>query len=143
MNGPSQLGAPPCRLPPGPVLGRMDLASQSLYPKAIVTCFYGLMKGGGTEPRILHHSAAGHLPPLLTTREGETRYLEDGAGLLLGVQPETPRTTATDEIPPYATLLLFADGLIERRGESIDDSMARLRQHAATWRRRRKCSATS
>ncbi|MGQ5640583.1 MULTISPECIES: SpoIIE family protein phosphatase [unclassified Streptomyces] len=34
-------------------------------------------------------------------------------------------------MPPHSTLLLFTDGLIQRRGESLDDAMHRLRRHTA------------
>ncbi|MFF5855915.1 SpoIIE family protein phosphatase [Streptomyces sp. NPDC012751] len=116
--------------PPGDVLHRLDRASHTLYPLSTATCVYGLVKrdGGTTE---LHHSSAGHLPPLLTTREGDTRYLEAGRGLLIGMDPGMPRRSAREPLPPGSTLLFFTDGLIERRGESLDDGMARLRRHTA------------
>ncbi|MEU9476528.1 SpoIIE family protein phosphatase [Streptomyces sp. NPDC048191] len=115
--------------PPGDVLRRLDLASQTLDPHATATCVYAVIKsdeGGGSS---LHHASAGHLPPLLTTREGETRYLEDGRGLMLGMDAGLPRPSACDPLPPDSTLLLFTDGLIERRGEPLDDAMTRLRRH--------------
>ncbi len=46
---------------------------------------------GTTGPWELDYSSAGHLPPLLTTADGGTRFLTDGGGLLLGMDPETPR----------------------------------------------------
>ncbi len=42
-----------------------------------------------------------------------------------------PRRSAREPLPPGSTLLFFTDGLIERRGESLDDGMARLRRHTA------------
>ncbi|MEV5548772.1 SpoIIE family protein phosphatase [Streptomyces sp. NPDC052309] len=116
--------------PPGEVLRRLDLASQTLSPQSTATCVYALVKSDGG-PRELHHSSAGHLPPLLTTHEGETRYLDQGRGLLIGMDPDLPRPSARDPLPPRSTLLLFTDGLIERRGESLDDALARLRRHTA------------
>ncbi|WP_236052913.1 MULTISPECIES: PP2C family protein-serine/threonine phosphatase [Streptomyces] len=116
--------------PPGEVLRRLDLASHTLNPHSTATCVYGLAKCEG-DGVVLHHSSAGHLPPLLTTREGETRYLDAGRGLLIGMDPGVPRLSARDPLPPGSTLLLFTDGLIERRGESLDEAMARLRRHTA------------
>ncbi|MEU9440505.1 SpoIIE family protein phosphatase [Streptomyces sp. NPDC048304] len=116
--------------PPGDVLRRLDLASHTLSPLSTATCVYALLKSDDG-PRSLHHSSAGHLPPLLTTQEGDTRCLDAGRGLLIGMDPDQPRPSACDVLPPHSTLLLFTDGLIERRGESLDDAMTRLRRHAA------------
>ncbi|MEV5884793.1 SpoIIE family protein phosphatase [Streptomyces sp. NPDC052020] len=121
--------------PPEMVLRRLDLANHSLYREATATCLYGLVKCSGDGAWELTHSSAGHLPPLLTTREGATRYLEGGAGLLLGMDPEMPRRTARDPLPAGSTLLLYTDGLIERRDESLDDALARLRRHTAALAR--------
>lgn len=123
--------------PPGEVLRRLDIASHTLRSTATATCVYALVKDPPEEggPWGLHHAAAGHPPPLLTTAEGDTRYLETSAGMLIGVDPEHWRPTAFDEIPAHATVLLYTDGLIERRGESLDRGLARLRQHAAALSR--------
>ncbi|WP_084703790.1 SpoIIE family protein phosphatase [Phaeacidiphilus oryzae] len=117
--------------PPGEVLRRLDLASRTLSPDATATCVYCLIKGPEGGPWRLEHASAGHPPPLLITAEGKTRYLEDGAGLLIGMDPERRRATACDPLPAHATVLLYTDGLIERRGESLDRGLARLRAYAA------------
>ncbi|WP_078600068.1 SpoIIE family protein phosphatase [Streptomyces violens] len=121
--------------PPGEVLRRLDMANHSLYREATATCIYALVAGPENGPWELKHSSAGHLPPLLTTREGGTRYLERGAGLLLGMEPDMPRPVATDPLPAHSTVLLYTDGLIERRDESLDDAMARLSRHTAALAR--------
>ncbi|WP_055626796.1 SpoIIE family protein phosphatase [Streptomyces hirsutus] len=117
--------------PPGEVLRRLDIANHTLYEEATATCVYGLVKELGNGLWEFAHSAAGHLPPLLVSPDGRTRYLEDGAGLLLGVAPDLVRPQAYDAIPADSTVLLYTDGLIERRGESLDHAMERLRGHAA------------
>ncbi|GGL69557.1 hypothetical protein GCM10010129_11260 [Streptomyces fumigatiscleroticus] len=120
-----------CQQPPAEVLRRLDLAVATLSPhsSATATCVYALVKGA--DPWELHHSSAGHPPMLLTTRQGDTRFLDGSAGPLIGMDAGLPRTTACDRLPPYSTTLLFTDGLIERRGEHLDDALHRLRQHAA------------
>ncbi|CAL9608391.1 hypothetical protein SUDANB6_05598 [Streptomyces sp. enrichment culture] len=123
------------REPPETVLRRLDLANHSLYQEATATCIYGLVHPLADGSWELTHSSAGHPPPLLTTREGDTRYLEEGAGLLLGMDPEMPRRTARDRLPAGSTLLLYTDGLVERRDESLDDALARLRRHTAALAR--------
>ncbi|MFC0498408.1 SpoIIE family protein phosphatase [Streptomyces mutabilis] len=117
--------------PPAEVLHRLDLANHSLHREATATCVYGLLKGRAPGPWELLHSSAGHLPPLLTTAEGETRFLDEGAGLLLGVDPDVPRRTARHPLPARSTLLLYTDGLVERRNEPLDEALGRLRRHAA------------
>ncbi|KAF4410675.1 SpoIIE family protein phosphatase [Streptomyces lycii] len=117
--------------PPETILRRLDTANLSLCQEATATCLYGLVKGPPEGPWTLEHSSAGHLPPLLTTWQGTTRYLTEGSGLLLGVAPDTPRPTATNLLPAHSTVLLYTDGLIERRDEPLDASMERLRRHTA------------
>ncbi|MFF6814101.1 SpoIIE family protein phosphatase [Streptomyces sp. NPDC012403] len=121
--------------PPETVLRRLDMANHSLYRESTATCIYALVSGSEDRPWELVHSSAGHLPPLLIDADGRTRYLEDGSGLMLGVEPRTVRPRARDVIPAHATVLLYTDGLIERRGEHLDDAMERLRRHAATLAR--------
>ena len=121
--------------PPSTVLRRLDLANHSLYRESTATCIYGLVKGPEEGPWQLVHSSAGHLPPLLVHPDGRTRFLEEGSGLLLGVDPRVRRPEARDAIPAHATVLLYTDGLIERRGEHLDDALERLRVHAAALAR--------
>ncbi|GAB1332355.1 SpoIIE family protein phosphatase [Streptomyces sennicomposti] len=74
---------------------------------------------------------AGHPPPLLITRDGLAHYLTGGHGLLLGTGARAPRPDATLLLPPGSTLVLYTDGLVEKPGDTIDDGLNRLRQHAA------------
>ena len=70
---------------------------------------------------------AGHPPPLLVTADGQGRFLEDaGAGTVLGAAGRAPYTEGSIAIEPGATLLLYTDGLVERRGELLDDGLARV-----------------
>jgi PAS domain S-box-containing protein len=117
--------------PPGEVVRRLDIANHTLYREATATCVYGLVRGPEQGPWDFLHSTAGHLPPLLTTEDGGTRYLEEGTGLMLGTGFDMPRTAMAVRLPPRATVLLYTDGLIERRGEGMEQSLARLRQHTA------------
>ncbi|KAA6212399.1 PAS domain S-box protein [Streptomyces albofaciens JCM 4342] len=117
--------------PPAEVMRRLDMANHTLSQEATATCIYALVTGPPDGPWELKHSSAGHLPPLLTTREGDTRYLDGGSGLLLGMDPDLPRPSATDALPAHSTVLLYTDGLIERRDESLDHAMDRLRRHTA------------
>ncbi|SFP70142.1 PAS domain S-box-containing protein [Geodermatophilus dictyosporus] len=73
---------------------------------------------------------AGHLPPLLLA-DGTATLLEDGAGAVLGAPGRRPYTEGSTVVAPGATLLLYTDGLVERRGESLDTGLERLTATAA------------
>lgn len=65
-------------------------------------------------------SNAGHLPPLLIDADGTTRLLQTEPDLLLGFDASTRRGAHQIVLEPGATLLLYTDGLIERRDASVD-----------------------
>jgi len=72
------------------------------------------------EAGVLRWARAGHLPPVLV--RGRTAcQLPLPGGVLLGMDPDASYEEATQSLRPGDTLLLFTDGLIERRGESIVD----------------------
>jgi serine phosphatase RsbU (regulator of sigma subunit)/anti-sigma regulatory factor (Ser/Thr protein kinase) len=74
---------------------------------------------------------AGHLPALLVTPDGEARLLEQPPGMPLGFRSTQEYPSRRHEFPPEAVLVLYTDGLVERRGESIDEGLARLTSAAA------------
>lgn len=67
---------------------------------------------------------AGHLPALLIAPDREPKLMGDGA-LLLGVRGPSPEAMSF-VLQPEETLVLYTDGLVERRGENIDEGLARL-----------------
>ncbi|WP_194821140.1 GAF domain-containing SpoIIE family protein phosphatase [Micromonospora sp. S-DT3-3-22] len=69
---------------------------------------------------------AGHPAPLLVTADGTVRLLDGRWEPLLGLTRPTPRTGAEVLLAPGDTLLLYTDGLVERRDQSIDEGMAQL-----------------
>ncbi len=81
------------------------------------------------EARQLSITSAGHLP-LLLVAHGDIRYLEMEIGLPIGVEEGTVYHATTVTVPSEATVVGFTDGLVERRGESIDDGLDRLRTAA-------------
>src|SRR5579875_668701 len=80
---------------------------------------------GRYEPasRILRWARAGHLPPVLV-RDGEAAELPSPPGLLLGADPRAEYGEVRTELCPGDLLLLYTDGLIERRSQPIDESLA-------------------
>lgn len=75
-------------------------------------------------------TSAGHLPPLLIS-DGTGTFITSSVGVPIGVNTGATYTSTAVSTPRAATLLAFTDGLVERRGESIDTGLARL-QDAAT-----------
>jgi serine phosphatase RsbU (regulator of sigma subunit) len=69
---------------------------------------------------------AGHLPPLLIA-DGVGRYLDTALGPPLGATARPTYRTVTVRVPAHATLLSFTDGLVERSGRTLDESLEQLR----------------
>jgi len=73
------------------------------------------------------YSRAGHPPPLLAHADGAVEVLDAATDPPLGACDDTvPRSETTVAYAPGATLVLYTDGLIERRGEDIDLGLRRL-----------------
>ncbi|MEV5748727.1 SpoIIE family protein phosphatase [Actinoallomurus sp. NPDC052308] len=73
------------------------------------------------------YSCAGHLPPVLLQPDGTVDLLDQATDPPLGLKPlGTPRPQAERRYASGATLVLYTDGLVERRGEDIDDGIGRL-----------------
>ncbi|HEY2536355.1 MAG TPA: SpoIIE family protein phosphatase [Solirubrobacteraceae bacterium] len=88
------------------------------------------------QAEVLEAVIAGHLPPLLIEPDGHTRLLEQRHGLPVGVRTGHDYQACRYPFPTGSRLLLYTDGLIERRGESIDEGFQRLTAaaHAAAGR---------
>jgi serine phosphatase RsbU (regulator of sigma subunit) len=68
---------------------------------------------------------AGHPVPLLVS-PGGAEYVATDIGVPVGVSTSAPYTEVTVTFPRDATLLLYTDGAIERRGEHLDVGLQRL-----------------
>ncbi len=82
------------------------------------------------ESGTLEAVSAGHLPPLVVGPGGEMSYLELSQGLPLGIRRGGEYRSRRYTFEVGSTLLLYTDGLVERRGESIDEGLDRLRAAA-------------
>lgn len=70
-------------------------------------------------------ATAGHPPPALA--EGrDCRFVDVPVGVPVGLRASGPYESVTIRLPARGTLLAFTDGLVERRGESLDDGLDRL-----------------
>ena len=72
---------------------------------------------------------AGHPPPLCVTSDHAV-FVDTPVGVPIGVPSRHAYRAAPVTVPPGATLLIYTDGLIERRGENLDAGLARLRAQA-------------
>ncbi|WP_431676861.1 PP2C family protein-serine/threonine phosphatase [Kitasatospora sp. KL5] len=85
--------------------------------------------------RSVRYSSAGHPPPVLVEADGSVTLLDGATDPPLGAwDSATPRSEAAVPYRPGATLLLYTDGLIERRGEDIDVGLERLASAAVLHR---------
>jgi hypothetical protein len=75
--------------------------------------------------------SAGHLPPVLAAPGRPTSLVDLQVGPPLGAVRDAPRVACEVEFPTGSLLLLYTDGLVERRGESLDVGLERLRRAVA------------
>jgi PAS domain S-box-containing protein len=108
---------------PALLLEQLDSAA-SLIPNAYcTTVFLAILD---TDSGVLHYSNAGHMPAMLAgPAPASTSVLTDAASVPLAVRRDEPRPQASLVLPAGSTLMLFTDGLVERKHESIDIGIAR------------------
>jgi serine phosphatase RsbU (regulator of sigma subunit) len=107
---------------PSHVLSALDRFAALVPGAAVSTVFCAVIDGdAGT----LRYSSAGHPPAILVEADGRACFLEDAGSLPLAVQDDLERPEAEAVLTPGSTLLLYTDGLVERRDQVIDDGMDR------------------
>ena len=80
--------------------------------------------------RRCRYVVAGHPPPLVVDPSGSARYLEDGRALPLGVDGDVPLEAADAALETGATIVLYTDGLVERRDAPLDVGLELVRETA-------------
>lgn len=106
---------------PDMVLARLNQVVQLFEDDTFITALYGII-----DPvrQTWSYTSAGHLPPVLRLADGTTTVLPTTGQPPLGLSAdyecfETP-------LPAGATIVLYTDGLVERRGESMETGLQRL-----------------
>jgi PAS domain S-box-containing protein len=97
---------------PARTLEGLDRFAATIPGALCTTVFCGVLDPGTGD---LVYSSAGHPPGILVLADNTTVLLEEGRSLPLAVRPGTVRADAVHSVPAGATLLLYTDGLVERR----------------------------
>jgi sigma-B regulation protein RsbU (phosphoserine phosphatase) len=113
---------------PAAVLSCLDEVLASLEFHTLVTVAVATidLRGAGEGTALLCWSSAGHLPPVFVRADGRVQLLERTPERVLGVDPSVVRTDHELTLRPGDTLLLYTDGLVERRNAPLDDGLDRL-----------------
>jgi anti-sigma regulatory factor (Ser/Thr protein kinase) len=108
---------------PAELIGRLEVFGEQLPEARYTTLVYAIL-----DPRTgrLDYSVAGHPPPFVLRLDGRGEFLDQGRGSPVGTRTQQPRATASTVLLPGNTLLLYTDGLIERRGEPVTTGVDRL-----------------
>ncbi|RFU39824.1 response regulator [Actinomadura logoneensis] len=107
---------------PARTLMALDQFAAGVPGASCTTVFCGVLNAETGE---LTYSSAGHPPGILVQADGATRLLEDGRSLPLAVRPGRERPESTCTIPARSTLLLYTDGLVERRRRPLSTGIHR------------------
>jgi PAS domain S-box-containing protein len=108
---------------PGRLLDELDSAA-ALIPGAYCTTVFVCTID--TDTGEMTYSSAGHVPALLAAQGTTPKTLTGATSVPLGVQKAGPRPQASKFLSPSSTLMLYTDGLVERRNDLIDNGI----QHA-------------
>ncbi|MFJ8659562.1 SpoIIE family protein phosphatase [Streptomyces sp. NPDC093795] len=117
MRGLAVTGAGPAQL-----LSWLNNVAHHLTAHVTATAVCGIFD---PETRTLRWARAGHLPPVLV-RGAEASNLPLLRGMLLGALAEAEYEEAEIQLEAGDTVLMYTDGLVERRDTSVQDSVAQL-----------------
>jgi serine/threonine-protein kinase RsbW len=101
---------------PRDVLERLDLFVDTLPEAAMATLAY--VELDSAEGQLLY-ACAGHPPPLIVPSAGQPRLLWEGRSGPLGSSFSGDRDEAAERLQPGDMLVLYTDGLVERRSEGL------------------------
>jgi GAF domain-containing protein/anti-sigma regulatory factor (Ser/Thr protein kinase) len=109
---------------PAQVVQAVDHLMWQLGPEAMTTLAYLVLDPAEETLEVVN---AGHLPPLMIDPGGGPRYLDVQGALPLGTSHDEVYGSHVVPFPAGTAVVLFTDGLVERRGEPIDVGLGRLR----------------
>jgi anti-sigma regulatory factor (Ser/Thr protein kinase)/putative methionine-R-sulfoxide reductase with GAF domain len=112
----------------GETLKRVDQLLQTIRGRGMATAAYAVI---APETGAVTLASAGHPPPVLISAAGEARLLEVTSAPPLGTLPYSTFREVQTTLEPGETLLMYTDGLVERRGEALTVGLERLRAAAS------------
>jgi serine phosphatase RsbU (regulator of sigma subunit)/PAS domain-containing protein len=112
----------------GEVLSRTNRLLTDLAPDLFTSCLYAHLDFA--RGRVVL-ADAGHPPPLLRLPGRDTRPVEVTPGPLLGIDPDAEYPTTEIPLTPGLMLAFYTDGLVEKPGVDLDDSIGRLAHRLA------------
>ncbi|MCW2607203.1 MAG: Histidine kinase [Frankiales bacterium] len=119
---------------PGHVLGRLDRLVSSFAMADLATVVYARLERLPDGTARLTYANAGHPPPLVLSEDGSVVRLDGGRGIMIGTAVDAPRPEEVHLLAPGATVLMYTDGLVERRGRDLDEQIAELGRTASRLR---------
>ncbi len=108
---------------PAKLLEDLDAVAELIPDAFCTTVFLAILN---TESAEFRYSCAGHLPALLAAPQSEPVLLSDARSVPLAVRRKDLRPQSSVVLPSGSTLMLYTDGLVERRDATIDDGLARV-----------------
>jgi phosphoserine phosphatase RsbU/P len=123
---------------PAEVLDRLDRKMQYFESETMATVLYAVFDPGLEQMNVC---LAGHFPPVIARPGQPAELISAETGLLIGFARQPQRPVTTVQIAPGALLCFYTDGLIERRGEVIDEGLARLCQAVTAQPPEAACAA--
>jgi len=113
---------------PAMLLEDLDSVAELIPDAFCTTVFLAVLD---TESGEFFYSCAGHLPAVLAAPQAKPTLLSDARSVPLVVQRKSSRPQSSVVLPPGSTLMLYTDGLVERRDVSLDDGIARVSETVA------------
>jgi serine phosphatase RsbU (regulator of sigma subunit) len=119
------------RTSPSSVVASLELAMSGLAVETLATAVVGDLRERPDGRATFTWTNAGHLPPVLVDPSGATRLLEREPNAMIGIGTGAAAGRYDHEValPAGSTLVLYTDGLVERRHESLDLGFERLLEH--------------
>ncbi|MEV6959663.1 GAF domain-containing SpoIIE family protein phosphatase [Streptomyces sp. NPDC051207] len=116
---------------PGEILTRLHRMLRHLQPDLYATALVVRIRPGAHEAQ---WASAGHPPAVVRDADGTVRVLDARPGVMLGVPVDHTYADRDIDLPPGSSLMLYTDGLVERRTAGIDPGIQRLTRAFAALR---------
>jgi anti-sigma regulatory factor (Ser/Thr protein kinase)/putative methionine-R-sulfoxide reductase with GAF domain len=113
---------------PGETLKRLDRLLQTISGRGMATAAYAIIDPA---TGALRYASAGHPPPVVIRQGERASLMKAGTAPPLGTLPFAAYGEVQETLEPGDTILLYTDGLIERRREPLNVGLERLREVAA------------